>query len=246
MRKKYNISFVITIDRDKRILHSFLNEISTIKKNNLVNSYNVCLVDPLNIFCVNSFKDVKRKYSNLELIYLSNLGTRDQIISIAKGISFLTADLILIIDSDMYENLSHFDLFVDKVNLGANVVYGDRVYRNDVSLLRLFMSKIYNKLCSLVVGVDISDLNTPMILLTKNASRLLRMQSSTFSARFYIAYRYKKTLAEVRITTNNTHKKKSNYSFFNLVRVGVLRYLELILFAFFLSNRFLRKKTWWN
>lgn len=241
--QKYKLSIITTIDLDVLVLHKFLDYMISFNKN-LVAGTNVYLSDSLNIFSEDDFIALKKKYPQINLVYVKNFGTKDQILSIAKTIGFTVDDVILIIDSDMYESLSYLDAFLCQINSGANVVYGSRIYRNDVSWIRNLLSKVYNKLCSLIVGVDISDLNTPMILLTRNASKLLRMHSSTFSARFYIAHKYKDTLAEIFITTSSDLKKKSNYSFFSLVRVGVVRYIELILFAIFIYSRFIKKNKW--
>jgi len=128
------------------------------------------------------------------------------------GLKATTGDIILIIDPDMSDNINNIPDFITKIHDNNHVVFGKRIQRLDVSLYRIWLSKFFNLIIRIVIGISIHDINTPMIMATRAAlNKLNQLENSTAIHKFYLCREFKGQLSEVPIIIQH-NKRSSNYN----------------------------------
>lgn len=80
-----------------------------------------------------------------------------QTAAIAAGIDHAAGDVIVLMDADLQNDPSDIPLLITKIEEGYDLVSGWRAQRQDSYLLRVFPSRLANKLISWVTGVHLHD-----------------------------------------------------------------------------------------
>lgn len=232
------VTVVVTADPSADIMEAFVEKLVGFTR---ANGFHVELIiaDQLRVladgFVYKNSKLFER--FSLRVLYPTDTSKGGQLSAILEGLRLADGDVAITMDPDMFANIDDIQYFIDKYRCGANMVYGWRVSRSGVSVLRRHLTKIFNALAKSLVDFGINDLNSNMILFSSAALLSLRvLNNGKVSVRLRLSHIYKSSLDQVCIKTVEPVDKVSTYSFFLLVKIGILRVLELFYFWFFIRT----------
>ena len=223
----YQLSIVTTVDAQEEICTDFAQKLAlyTYQQKLLTQ---LIFVDDLNALTQEITPD-NNDFLDIEVI--TPPIRQGQFKAILLGLQKTSADIILVIDPDMTQNIKDIHLFIEKINIGSHVVFGQRVKRLDVSLIRRWISFLFNFLARIILHTKIRDINTPMIMATRNALQSLNILDKKSTAhKFYLCHQFKNSLDEVPIIIETT-KKKSNYSIKQRIIAFYPEFIGLIKYA---------------
>lgn len=160
-------------------------------------------------------------------------GGGGQLNSIMQALPIASGEAILSIDPDMSGNLDDFDQFIELHESGCRLVYAVRVSRSDVSMLRVFISKIYNRLARAIFLLPAKDINTPMLLISADiVPFILSYDGRHGHAKIFFPYVLGAQFSEVEISVVS-EPKKSSYSYVSLFFLMISHCIDFSRFLFF-------------
>lgn len=146
--------------------------------------------------------------------------------AIVNVTSEVTDGVILVIDPDMHANLFDLPKFLNEINKGKVVVYGNRVSRTDVGFYRSLSSRLFNKLLKTIFNINIKDVNTPMVMLTPEVNKYLQFAiNHSLLLKVYLPYSVGERFKEVDISVV-TSPKKSSYTWWLLIKQAVKQFYQ--------------------
>lgn len=223
------VSLITTVDPFPGIMDNFMEKLSDFSKDSQY-SIELIIVDSLGHLDEESTARIASKAFPFEQKVLSpGAERRDQLKAILWALPEANGDVVIVIDPDMYENISDIPRFITSSESGNDVVYGRRVKRKGTPLWRLILSNIYNLTTRIITGISIHDFNSPMVLLSRSAvATVTNIPTHETSARLLLLEEMKTRLSEIEITVCCPLNKPSNYTIFPLIRTGFIRQAEVI------------------
>lgn len=161
-----------------------------------------------------------------------------QFAAILAGMRQVSGDVVLTIDPDMANNLGDLERFLACYRRGADVVYGWRQKRNDVSWPRIFLSRIFSLLVLAVSKPRVHDINTPMVMLSRPAlEHLLAHPAGIGDLKLYMPFAFSGSFAEVPIAVDCPVLKNSNYGAGDMAGLFFSQLLGVLVFFFSVRMR---------
>lgn len=143
-----------------------------------------------------------------------------QTASLVEGMMIAKGIKIIVMDSDMIENVPDIARFI-AASKSSRLVLGNRANRIKESPLRFFISALLTKIFSMVHNNKVSDYSTPMFLIDTSVIKELKIadQNPAFVKKQIINFcRNSKT--EIDIFISNGHHK-STYGALNLAILAI-------------------------
>ena len=131
------------------------------------------------------------------------------------------SDVVVTMDPDMAGNLDDLPAMLERINQGAELVYGVRLRRDDVSPLRRLLSRLFNRLMQKFMYSVTSDMNTPLVMLTSSfASRLAGYSGESGLAKLYYPWLLGDAFHEHPVAVR-CPRKRSSYRLFQLLQLAL-------------------------
>ena len=189
---------------------------------------------------------------NVEIVFVNDLGISEsdlKVLSLPDSIGFSFLDTggvghldatilglgaargryIVSIDPDMFENIRDIPAFIDAAEKGAVLVYGIRVFRDDVPAYRFLLSRIYNKLLQVFFDSPVSDINVPMLLVKSElVPAIIDYKGTSGYLKLFMPDYVGDKFSEIEIRVSCRNKKKSAYSFFSLVLLCISQFRQVL------------------
>lgn len=224
----YQLSIVTTVDGQKEICTDFAQTLALYTHHKKLLTQ-LIFVDDLHALTQEITPD-NNNFLDIEVI--TPPIRQGQFKAILLGLQKTSADIILVIDPDMSQNINDISLFIEKINTGSQIVFGQRVKRLDVLFTRKLISFIFNLIVRFFLKIDIKDINTPMIMVTRTALQSLKnVQKDSSAHKYYLCHNFKSTIAEVPIIIKK-EKPYSNYNIRQRIVAFYPEFISLIKYAF--------------
>jgi glycosyltransferase involved in cell wall biosynthesis len=170
--------------------------------------------------------ETAQKDDRCKIIHFSrNLG---QTSALMAGVDYAKGEIIVPIDADLQNDPEDIPLLLQKLEEGSDVVSGWRQKRKDPSLRRILLSKLANKLISLVSGVRLNDYGCTLKAYRSSLIKPVRLYGEMH--RFipiYVSWQGGK-VTEIPVKHHQRVHGKSNYGLDRIFKV----ILDLIVIQF--------------
>ena len=166
----------------------------------------------------NTVKEIKKEMDNHTklIIFNRNFG---QSSAMAAGIEYATGDLIATIDGDLQNDPADIPMMIKTLKNGDyDVVAGKREKRKDEPL-RMWLSKIANKIIRKSTGVYISDYGCTLKLFKKDVAKNLGLYGELHRFIPILAKEYGAKMTEVSVTHNERLHGTSKYGMNRIFKV---------------------------
>lgn len=208
------------------------------KRNSLV--VQLIVVDVFSIFVEQ--KVLTKNYSFIEFSILRT-PPKIQLDAIFYALRYVNADVAITLDPDMYMNVRDFDRFLAAYLDGGELIYGIRRTRRDVPIWRFFASRLYNYVIRHVLRFPVSDINTPLVLISKGLIDTIHNESKPVLVKKALyPYILREKFIEIPVDVSCS-KKKSTYSVSSLIFLAFQQLILLAVFSVRLSCGRFRKKV---
>lgn len=213
----YQLSIVTTVDAQKEICTDFAQKLALYTNHQKLFTQ-LIFVDDLHAL---TQKITPNNNEFLDIEIITPPIRQGQFKAILLGLQKTSANIILVIDPDMSQNINDISLFMEKIHTGSHIVFGRRVKRLDTTAIRKSLSNLFNFFVKYISKIKVNDINTPMIMLSRNAVDALNNIPPQIGAhKIYLCYLFKKNIDEISIIVyRHPLKKKSNYTFIMLIIV---------------------------
>lgn len=149
---------------------------------------------------------------------------RGQLNAGIAALAIAVGDVVITMDPDMHKNVADIDRFFAEYEAGILLVYGRRISRSDVSLLRRGLSLLYNVLLQFLFDLKVHDINTPMLMVSRSIiADILAYDGHAGLVKLYFPYRLGKYFSEVEISVSSPPKVSS----YSCMALGVLMVRQL-------------------
>lgn len=177
-------------------------------------------------------KEIRRTDDKIKIIkFRRNFGK-----SIALNTAFKRArgEIIITMDGDLQDDPEEIPRFIDKLDEGYDLVSGWKYERKDPLTKRL-PSKIFNKLSSLLTGVEIHDFNCGFKAYSKDFLNNVHLYGEMHRYVPAIAQWHGFRVAEIKVKHHPRMSGRSKYGFSRIIK----GFLDLITVKFLMgySNR---------
>jgi len=165
----------------------------------------------------NTIEEIK-KYAdeNTKLVIFNrNFG---QSAAMAAGIEAAEGELIATLDGDLQNDPADIPMMIEKLNEGYDVVAGKRAKRQDEPL-RMWLSKIANKIIRKSTGVYISDYGCTLKLFKKDVAKNLGLYGELHRFIPILAKEYGAKMTEVPVRHNERLYGTSKYGMNRIFKV---------------------------
>ena len=160
---------------------------------------------------IKKYMDEKTKL----IIFNRNFG---QSSAMAAGIEYATGDIIAPIDGDLQNDPEDIPMMIEKLNEGYDVVAGKRAKRQDEPI-RMFLSKIANKIIRKSTGVYISDYGCTLKVFKKDVAKNLGLYGELHRFIPILAKMYGAKMTEVDVKHNERLYGNSKYGMNRIFKV---------------------------
>jgi len=176
-----------------------------------------------------------KKYQNIRVLHRKN--KRGMGNALKDGTKIASGEIIVWVMADLSDDISVIPLFIEKIEHGADMVFGSRYMRGgsagDLSRLKKFVSSGFTFLSRLFIGVKVHDITNAFRAFKKEIFNEVEPRSSDFAISPEFALKvhlagYK--LDEVPTVYTSRKKGKATFS---LLKMS-FRYASVFVMAFFL------------
>lgn len=231
------LSIITTVCYSLEILERFAAAVNDFSRS-VDFEVELLLIDDLGILSPSEERRLTALVSHFELVRSCRKSGQ-----LAAGVNALrkaSGDVVITLDPDMYGNLKDISRFLKRYEAGYVLVYGRRVFRSDVSVVRKLASNAYNLLVRCVFFVSVKDVNTPMLLVAREIMpTIVSYRGENGLAKAYFPFLFSDRFClvdiEVRVQSGN-----SSYDYFSLL---VLAFRQIIELGKFLRFRLFRSRT---
>ena len=152
------ISIIVPVYNEEKILEANVLAIYNFCQNNLIDEWELMIVDNNSIDQTASIgKKLAGTYPLIKYLYLEKKGKG---LAIKSGWEVKTADIYCFMDADLATDLSALPLLIAGIKEGNNIVIGSRFHRQsrvNRSALRRLTSLAYHLVLKLILRVKIND-----------------------------------------------------------------------------------------
>jgi len=149
------------------------------------------------------------------IVFNRNFG---QSSAMAAGIEYAEGDIIATIDGDLQNDPADIPMMIEKLNEGYDVVAGKRAKRQDEPV-RMFLSKIANKVIRKSTGVYISDYGCTLKVFKKDVAKNLGLYGELHRFIPILAKMYGAKMTEVDVKHNERLYGSSKYGMNRIFKV---------------------------
>jgi len=149
------------------------------------------------------------------IVFNRNFG---QSAAMAAGIEAAEGELIATLDGDLQNDPADIPMMIEKLNEGYDVVAGKRAKRQDEPL-RMWLSKIANKIIRKSTGVYISDYGCTLKLFKKDVAKNLGLYGELHRFIPILAKEYGAKMTEVPVKHHERMYGSSKYGFNRIFKV---------------------------
>ena len=149
------------------------------------------------------------------IVFNRNFG---QSSAMAAGIEYAEGDIIATIDGDLQNDPADIPMMIEKLNEGYDVVAGKRAKRQDEPV-RMFLSKIANKIIRKSTGVYISDYGCTLKVFKKDVAKNLGLYGELHRFIPILAKMYGAKMTEVDVSHNERLYGSSKYGMNRIFKV---------------------------
>jgi len=149
------------------------------------------------------------------VIFNRNFG---QSSAMAAGIELAEGELIATLDGDLQNDPADIPMMIEKLNEGYDVVAGKRAKRQDEPL-RMWLSKVANKIIRKSTGVYISDYGCTLKLFKKDVAKNLGLYGELHRFIPILAKEYGAKMTEVDVRHNERMYGNSKYGMNRIFKV---------------------------
>lgn len=227
-----SLSILVTADRDPVVLSVFLLRIQEFFLSRRLQGQ-LIVVDALAAYSEPpaAWESVS-SLGQIQCDWLPMRAPGDQVLAIMHGLRHVSSHPVVIMDSDMADNIHDIERFLARHADGCEMVFAWRIERQGVSLPRRLLTRLFNQVVRTLTGLPLHDFNAPMLLLSERARLAIHEAAKSGpSARLQVCHLLKERLGEVEIRVREFPGKKSSYSWRALVVVGMRRLREVLLYA---------------
>lgn len=211
LNKRPELSIVTTVSPSRGETENFLLALS--QQSSLIN-FEVILVDDLGEGG-QGCKDIG--YPETLKVYSIETGGVGHLAATLLGFNIAHGNNIVSIDPDMVGNIADISRFLAESKNGSLLVYGVRVFRGDVSRLRFWFSRFYNRFLQFFLRSPVRDINVPMLLVSRDIVQKILSYDGAFGyLKLYMPDYLDDKFSEIEIEVVCDNKKRSAYSFFAL------------------------------
>jgi glycosyltransferase involved in cell wall biosynthesis len=139
-------------------------------------------------------------------------------------------EIVVTMDGDLQDDPKEIARFVDKLNEGYDLVSGWKYKRND-PITKRFPSKIFNRLTSMLTGVELHDFNCGFKAYKKKVLENIHLYGEMHRYIPALAAWHGFKIAEIKVEHRQRKHGKSKYGFTRLIK----GFLDLITVKFLTS-----------
>ena len=167
MSVKKTISIIVPVYNEKKNLEALFSEIYEAIKD-LPFLYEIIAVDDGSSDGSDEvLKQLATQYDHVKIInFRRNFG---QTAALSAGFDHAKGDIIIPLDSDLQNDPKDIANLITKIDEGYDVVSGWRKHRQDAAIKRNFVSRVANKIISIVSGVRLNDYGCTLKAYKKSA-----------------------------------------------------------------------------
>jgi len=187
------------------------------------------------IICVNDgskdgslarLREIAAKRHELKIIdFRRNYG---QTAAIMAGINHAAGEIIVSIDADMQNDPEDIPLLIAKIEQGSDVVSGWRRDRKDAAIRRNFVSRVANRLISVISGVRLNDYGCTLKAYRRDIIKGVRLYGEMHRFIPIYASWMGATVTQIPVRHHPRKFGKSNYGLERIIKV----ILDLIVVKF--------------
>jgi len=169
-------------------------------------------------------KIVDLKSQGRNIIGIKMRGRFGKSLALMSGFTQSVGDYVITLDADLQDNPEDIPLLLSKILEGYDLVCGARMRRSD-SLMRKIGSKIYNKVTSMISGIELTDINCGFKIYSKSLVNNLHIYGQLHRYIPIQAYLMGFKIDEVAISNSERRYGNSKYpamryeGFFDLMSI---------------------------
>jgi len=176
-----------------------------------------------------ALKSITKNDARVKVIKLRrNFG---QTAALAAGFDYAKGDIIITLDADLQNDPRDFNLLIDKIQAGYDIVSGWRKKRKDNFFLRRIPSAMANWLISVITRVKLHDYGCTLKAFRREVVKHINLYGELHRFIPAIASTIGVSIAEIEVHHRPRRHGKSKYSVFRFVKV----ILDLLTVKFLLS-----------
>lgn len=219
------ISIVVTVSPSASEMRRFL---LGLESQTYFDNFEVVLVDDLGV--IKDKNDVFTLPNSLDVRVVETGGV-GHLKATVLGFKESRGDVVVSIDPDMEKNIADIPRFLLEKDLGARLIYGVRIFRGDVSVLRFFCSRLYNMMLQIFFCSPVRDINVPMILVSRDLIGDILMYNGEFGyLKLFMPNKLGSKFSEVEIEVVCDKKERSAYSLFSLLALLFSQLKEIFIY----------------
>lgn len=222
------ISVAIPIFNEEENIFEIYSELKEVL-DKIGKSYEIIFVDDGSTD--NGFEILERLHAqdkNLKAIqFRRNFGKSA---ALSAGFKHAQGDFVITMDGDLQDDPKEIPRFLKEIDNGSDLVVGCKIMRKDPLTKRL-PSKIFNRLTSLLTGIDIHDFNCCFKIYRKEVVRNINVYGELHRYIPVLAYWMGYSVSEMKVNHRLRRHGKSKYGTMRLVK----GFLDLITVKFLMS-----------
>ncbi len=222
------ISVAIPIFNEEENIFEIYSELKEVL-DKIGKSYEIIFVDDGSTD--NGFEILERLHArdkNLKAIqFKRNFGKSA---ALSAGFKHAQGDFVITMDGDLQDDPKEIPRFLKEIDKGSDLVVGWKIMRKDPLTKRL-PSKIFNRLTSLLTGIDIHDFNCCFKIYRKEVVRDINVYGELHRYIPVLAYWMGYSVSEMKVNHRPRRHGKSKYGAMRLVK----GFLDLITVKFLMS-----------
>lgn len=232
MKKNTDLSFVIPAYNESESLPTLIQQIcDVVEKLHLV--YEILVIndgstDNTNVVCA----ELIGKHPQMQMIEM--LGNTGKAHALQVGFQEAKGDIVIMMDADLQDDPNEIPRFIAEIEKGYDVVVGWKKHRHD-PLEKTLPSRLFNKVTSMMVGLNLHDYNCGFKAFRRYALANLSIYGNLH--RFIPAILFKQgfKVTEVPVEHHPRTTGKSKYGFERYMR-GFFDLITILFLTNFLNR----------
>jgi len=223
------ISVIIPVRNEEENVEELYTQISDSLEGMKIKNYEIIFIDDGSTDdTFNVLSALHANTGNVKVIKFGrNLGKSA---ALSTGFRHANGDIVITMDGDLQDRPEEIPKFIEKINDGYDVVVGWRFHRKD-PILKIITSKIFNKLTSLLTGLQIHDFNCGFKAFRKEVVKNIDIYGELHRYIPAIAHWKGYHVGEIKVKHLPRVRGKSKYGVFRIAK----GFLDLITISFLMS-----------